>query len=275
MPTIRESSGYLIVYLYESKDSRKAVHMSRLVAASFLNPKGLDEREYIVRHIDGDRMNNSVRNLEIVPLGSNTHHDYQVNQGKTCEVEGCNQVAKTRGFCASHYSRWYQYGNPTSKPARPNGNSGASIPHGTTGGYSNHKCRCDLCRVTWNEYCAKKRQEARRLEGLADRHPSTEGRKCGCEECLRERSEMHRYNTIKRIHSSDREWLVRDQGGRCAICCEVPRRRLVVDHIHGTSLIRGLLCDKCNSGLGKLGDTIEGLERAIEYLRRPPVFDAE
>ncbi|MCI4340485.1 MAG: endonuclease VII domain-containing protein [Thermoplasmata archaeon] len=45
-------------------------------------------------------------------------------------------------------------------------------------------------------------------------------------------------------------------------------KKLVVDHDHKTEKVRGLLCAGCNGSLGKLGDDVEGLERAIAYLRR-------
>lgn len=58
------------------------------------------------------------------------------------------------------------------------------------------------------------------------------------------------------------------QGGVCALCGGTdPDRRLAVDHCHETGRLRGLLCFACNTGLGKLGDTVAALERAIEYLR--------
>ena len=43
------------------------------------------------------------------------------------------------------------------------------------------------------------------------------------------------------------------QGGICAICGGVNAsgRRLSVDHNHVTGFIRGLLCDACNTALGK------------------------
>ena len=37
----------------------------------------------------------------------------------------------------------------------------------------------------------------------------------------------------------------------------------VIDHDHDTGEFRGWLCNNCNTGLGAMGDTIEGLERAI------------
>jgi hypothetical protein len=38
--------------------------------------------------------------------------------------------------------------------------------------------------------------------------------------------------------------------------------------------IRGLLCSNCNRGLGLLGDDLEGVLRAVEYLRRYEVRKA-
>jgi hypothetical protein len=35
-----------------------------------------------------------------------------------------------------------------------------------------------------------------------------------------------------------------------------------------TEKVRGLLCSECNAGLGLLGDSIEGVQKALEYLRR-------
>lgn len=56
------------------------------------------------------------------------------------------------------------------------------------------------------------------------------------------------------------------QHGRCAICRKSSKRRLHMDHDHKTKLVRGLLCGKCNKGLGLFNDTIDLLNRAIQYL---------
>lgn len=60
------------------------------------------------------------------------------------------------------------------------------------------------------------------------------------------------------------------QGGVCAICRrpQPGKRRLAVDHDHTTGVVRGLLCTGCNSAVGRLGDTVEGLMRAVAYLVR-------
>ncbi len=44
--------------------------------------------------------------------------------------------------------------------------------------------------------------------------------------------------------------------------------RFHLDHCHATGKFRGWLCNQCNMGIGALGDNIQGLERALEYLRR-------
>lgn len=57
------------------------------------------------------------------------------------------------------------------------------------------------------------------------------------------------------------------QQGLCAICDRPdPNRRLCVDHCHETGEVRGLLCSSCNTALGLLGDDVDRLIRAMEYL---------
>ena len=41
-----------------------------------------------------------------------------------------------------------------------------------------------------------------------------------------------------------------------------------IDHDHSTGEIRGVLCNGCNLGLRKLGDNFEGIEKALNYLKK-------
>lgn len=54
----------------------------------------------------------------------------------------------------------------------------------------------------------------------------------------------------------------------CECCGKVSDSPLVLDHDHETGKFRGWICIKCNLGLGRLGDTIESLMRAVEYLKK-------
>ena len=56
-------------------------------------------------------------------------------------------------------------------------------------------------------------------------------------------------------------------------CCETPTHllrtmQLVLDHCHETNIFRGWLCSPCNRAIGALGDNVQGLERAVAYLKR-------
>lgn len=58
--------------------------------------------------------------------------------------------------------------------------------------------------------------------------------------------------------------------GACCHICKTHRNNLkkdlAVDHCHITGKIRGLLCDKCNHGLGNFKDNLELLQEAQRYL---------
>lgn len=41
-----------------------------------------------------------------------------------------------------------------------------------------------------------------------------------------------------------------------------------VDHSHTSGRVRGVLCAKCNIGIGMLGDNVEGLRKALAYLEK-------
>lgn len=68
--------------------------------------------------------------------------------------------------------------------------------------------------------------------------------------------------------------MLESQNGGCAICgaTKVVQkntvRKLSVDHCHETNTVRGILCQKCNQGLGLFDDSIDKLTNAIQYLEK-------
>lgn len=81
-----------------------------------------------------------------------------------------------------------------------------------------------------------------------------------CKQCKREAKVGLEYGLAKEQYQALRE----SSGGKCAICSGVSR--IVIDHDHKTGRIRGMLCGKCNSGLGMFGDSVEKLKLAVIYL---------
>lgn len=98
----------------------------------------------------------------------------------------------------------------------------------------------------------------------------------------RERAKRSHYNSYLKknfgIDIQQYEALLASQGGVCGCCGRSPEqnvkdpkgmpRRLGVDHDHETGAIRGILCHACNASIGQLGDTLDGLRRAVAYLER-------
>lgn len=62
------------------------------------------------------------------------------------------------------------------------------------------------------------------------------------------------------------------QGGHCLFCTATvgaKGRRLHVDHDHKTNRVRGLLCGKCNTSIGRFEVLVRthGIARIIRYIR--------
>ncbi len=65
------------------------------------------------------------------------------------------------------------------------------------------------------------------------------------------------------------------QNKLCALCLKPETRvlrgtlcSLAIDHCHDSQVVRGLLCARCNTGLGQFKDDVEVLTRAIKYIEK-------
>lgn len=63
--------------------------------------------------------------------------------------------------------------------------------------------------------------------------------------------------------------MIVEQNGNCALCEQDldGAGKWAIDHKHGTKIVRGIQHYKCNTGLGKLGDSVHTLRKAISYLQ--------
>lgn len=70
------------------------------------------------------------------------------------------------------------------------------------------------------------------------------------------------------ITTEEYEEMLASQDGLCAICHKPPgKRRLAVDHDHGSGKVRQLLCNICNRALANLEDPV-WFAAATDYLNR-------
>ncbi len=83
---------------------------------------------------------------------------------------------------------------------------------------------------------------------------------------LRARNLRNKYG----ITQGEFQGMLEAQGGRCAICeTSAPGGRhnvFHIDHCHATGIVRGLLCNNCNTVLGRMGDNLSGVMKVVRYL---------
>lgn len=115
-------------------------------------------------------------------------------------------------------------------------------------------------------------------------HQAKHGKKNLCNVCGRKKGkqwrtenkelvkELDKWNKVKSrygITKDEYNTMFEKQNGTCKICKTHQadlQRGLVIDHCHDTGEVRGLLCDKCNKGLGFFEDNAETMLSAITYL---------
>lgn len=84
---------------------------------------------------------------------------------------------------------------------------------------------------------------------------------------------LERTNTFRmRVYglgNVDVDKMITNQNGKCLICKNEFKDKNAphLDHNHKTGLVRGMLCTRCNTGLGLFKDDIQNLENAIAYLK--------
>jgi hypothetical protein len=125
--------------------------------------------------------------------------------------------------------------------------------------------RLPLSEFNWNNKAAGKlRGYCRPCDNLKKRDDAERYR-----ERLNKRA-REKYIQKYGMTIEDYDAMLETQGGVCAICAGPNQRdrRFDVDHDHKTGRVRGLLCSRCNVGIGLFKDNQGMLSSAIVYLSK-------
>lgn len=132
-------------------------------------------------------------------------------------------------------------------------------------------------RRSWNKYNAKR--YAANPQAVKDRvlawqkaHPDKANNKNRLWR-VKNPEKLRWYNVKRTYGLSKEQWeaMFAAQGYVCAICgSDDPgaNHGWHTDHIHGTKIVRGILCHQCNTMLGRAKDDPEILMKGAEYVKR-------
>lgn len=125
--------------------------------------------------------------------------------------------------------------------------------------------RCIACKIEMSpQYTRLRCPVCLKKDKRAYKQPSAQARKA---------------SHIKHKYKLSIEWfqnLIKEQENKCAICRidfdgTRTAARPCIDHDHTSGKVRGLLCHRCNTGLGMFKDERELLFAAADYLNQQPV----
>ncbi len=90
-----------------------------------------------------------------------------------------------------------------------------------------------------------------------------------CERVIRKQYyKPHEYARRKfKLSEEDYNTLINRSQGLCEVC-NTPMTKRCIDHDHKTGKVRGVLCNNCNTSLGLLNDSVETLNKLIQYLEQ-------
>jgi Recombination endonuclease VII len=199
----------------------------------------------------------------------------QVKNLPSCTIEECPKPVVAQDLCGMHYRRLRLNGDP--HVAR----TAVVIADG--------KKMCTQCKMTMP------------LESFFRNKRTRDGRGTWCKSChtahvlakraldpeawrASARANAQRWRDANKEESARRvraahlmknygltveqyDELLERQDGRCGLCHQELTTQ-ALDHDHETGAVRGIIHTRCNLALALLGDSLEGVQRALDYLTR-------
>lgn len=113
----------------------------------------------------------------------------------------------------------------------------------------------------------KKKRETDRLNYIKNRK-----KRIACSSAWKLKNRLRASISKYGLSVTDYQALLRKQKGGCAVCrTHNPKDRrskfFRVDHCHKTGKVRGLLCGRCNVGIGMFKDSPRRLRNAVKYVQ--------
>lgn len=170
----------------------------------------------------------------------------------TCLISGCVEQALARGACGRHYGMAWRAGNLDSLATPVDRTSWHRLSE------VDHESRTAVC-----SQCGPVKIRLR------------SGRR-GAECMVKRSADRRRYRRTKfpyqarwkyGLAQEDLDALLAQADGRCLICDTEFGDDYNIDHCHETGTVRGLLCRRCNFGLGWFDDDPGRLLAAHFYLQ--------
>lgn len=133
-----------------------------------------------------------------------------------------------------------------------------------------------MCRSCYDKELKLKDPEYRERQNLNARiwrathkeHLSAKNKIRWADPQFREKERIKKWNLLLKSYGLTQEDYDIKLANGCELCGAKNAGAYHLDHCHETGKFRGLLCSKCNNGLGMLGDNIEGLQRALLYIQK-------
>ena len=178
-----------------------------------------------------------------------------------CLIEECDAPSVSRGLCSPCYQKVRRRGRLEDYPATI-----STVRHSLSAvDVEARTATCSVCGPV--RIRVRKSRKAHECMTVYRRTPANPAR-------VRRAMLKQNYG----LAPEEYDGMLRSQGNACAICrtTESGARDWHVDHDHACcpgrktcgQCVRGILCHRCNAGLGYFRDNTTNMARAIEYLTR-------